>query len=64
MSVILIFVAFVLAGDTIAVLISAMVEHWSQAASLMVFFALFLFVFWAAWQAAVFVTEKYIVRSN
>ena len=62
MTVILIFVAFVLAGDTAAVLISAAVEYWSKAASLMVFFALYAFVFWVAWRLAVYVTEKYLIR--
>jgi len=63
MSVILVFVALVLAGDTLAVLISAAVEHWSQAASLMTFFVLFAFVFWAAWQIAVRITERYLIKS-
>ena len=64
MSVILIYVAIVLAGDTVAVLISAMVEHWSQAASLFTFFVLFALVFWAGWLLAVRITERYILRSN
>ena len=64
MSVILVFVALVIAGDTIAILISAAVEHWSQAGSLMTFFALFAFVFYAAWQIAVRITERYLIRSE
>ena len=64
MSVILIYIVFVLIGDAAAVAISYMFERVSNTASLMVFFALFIFVFWAAWQLAVRVTERYIVRSN
>jgi hypothetical protein len=64
MSVILIFVAFVLIGDTVAVGISYEAERISNSVSLIVFFALFVFVFWAAWQLAVRVTERYIIRQN
>jgi hypothetical protein len=64
MSVILIFVAFVLAGDAGAVGISYLFERISGTASLMVFFVLWAFVFWAAWKLAVYVTERYIVRQN
>ena len=41
-----------------------MVERFSKPASLLVFFALFMLVFWAGWIAAVRVTERYIVRQN
>jgi hypothetical protein len=64
MSVILVFIAFVLIGDAGAVAISAMVEPLSPSASLMVFFALFAFVFWLAWKLAVIVTERFIVRQS
>ena len=64
MTAILIFVAFVLIGDTIAVTISRLVEQISESASLLVFFALFVSVFYLAWQAAVYVTERYILRQN
>lgn len=64
MSVILIFVAFVLIGDAAAVGISYEAERISNSVSLIVFFALFVFVFWAAWQLAVRVTERYIIRQN
>lgn len=64
MTVILVFIVFVLVGDAFAVMISAAVEHISQSASLMVFFALFAGVFWAAWQLAVRVTERYLVRAH
>jgi hypothetical protein len=64
MSVILVFIAFVLVGDTIAILISAAVEHFSQSASLMVFFALFTAVFWISWQLAVRITERFLIRAN
>ena len=64
MSVILIFVAFVLVGDSVAVGISSVVERISEPVSLMVFFALFVVVFWLAWRAAVYVTERYILRQT
>jgi hypothetical protein len=64
MSVILIFVAFVLIGDAAAVGISYEAERISNSVSLIVFFALFVFVFWAAWQLAVRVTERYIIRPS
>jgi len=64
MTVILIFVAFVLVGDSVVVGISSMVERFSESASLLVFFALFIGVFLVAWKAAVYVTERYIVRQS
>ena len=64
MSVILIFVAFVLVGDTAAVFISYLFERISNFTSLMVFFALFGLVFYLAWKLAVLVTERYIVRQT
>ena len=53
MSVILIFVAFVLVGDTAAVFISYLFERISNFTSLMVFFGLFALVFYVAWKLAV-----------
>jgi hypothetical protein len=64
MSAILIFVAFVLIGDTAAVGISYLFERWSNSASLLVFFVLFAIVFWVAWKLAVFVTERYILKQS
>jgi len=64
MSVILIFVAFVLVGDTAAVFISYLFERISNFTSLMVFFALFGLVFYVAWQLAVRVTERFVIRQN
>jgi hypothetical protein len=64
MSVILIFVVFVVIGDTAAVFISYLFERVSNFTSLMVFFALFALVFYVAWQLAVRVTERYIERPN
>ena len=64
MSVILIFVAFVVIGDTAAVGISYLFERISNSASLLVFFALFAVVFYVAWKLAVFVTERYVVRQS
>ena len=64
MSVILIFVAFVLICDTAAVGISYLFERISNFTSLLVFFALFAVVFYIAWQLAVWVAERYVVRQN
>ena len=64
MSVILVFIAFVIVGDTMAVGISYLFERVSNAVSLMVFFALFILVFGVAWKLAVGVTERYLVRHN
>jgi len=61
MSVILIFIAFVIVGDVAAVGISYLFERVSNSASLMVFFALYAFVFWASWKLAVRVTERFLV---
>jgi hypothetical protein len=64
MSVIAIFIAFVLVGDTAAVFISYLFERVSNFTSLLVFLALFILVFGVAWKLAVLVTERYIVRHN
>jgi len=64
MSVILIFIAFVIVGDTAAVGISYLAERISNSASLIVFFGLYALVFYVAWQLAVWVTERYVVRPN
>ncbi|HEY5608576.1 MAG TPA: hypothetical protein VIM38_09595 [Alphaproteobacteria bacterium] len=64
MSVVLVFVAFVLIGDSIAVGIASIVERYSETASLLVFFALFILVFRVGWLSAVRVTERYILRQN
>jgi hypothetical protein len=64
MSVILVYVAFVIIGDSIAVAIATFVERYSEPASLLVFFALFVLVFWIGWWLAVRVTERYLVRQN
>jgi hypothetical protein len=64
MTVIAIFIAFVVVGDIAAVTISYLVEQVSNSASLIVFFGLYALVFYIAWQLAVWVTERYIVRPN
>jgi hypothetical protein len=64
MSVILIFAAFVLVGDTAAIGISYLFERISNSVSLMVFLSLYILVFWAAWKLAVRVTERYLVRAS
>jgi hypothetical protein len=64
MSVILVFLVFVVIGDAIAVGISSIVEQFSQPASLLVFLGLFVLVFWIGWILAVRVTERYIIRTE
>jgi lipopolysaccharide export LptBFGC system permease protein LptF len=64
MSVILIFVVFVMIGDTAAVFISYLFERVSNFTSLMVFLVLFALVFYVAWQLAVRVAERYFVRQH
>ena len=64
MSVILIYVVFVVIGDAVAVGISSVVERFSESASLLVFFALFVLVFWISWILAVRVAERFFVRQN
>jgi hypothetical protein len=64
MAVILVFIAFVIVGEGIAVTISSLVERISETAGLIVFFALFILVFCASWRAAIFVTERYVLRQG
>lgn len=64
MAVILVFAAFVLVGDIVAVGVASIVEHFSKYASLLVFLGLFVIVFWIAWVCAVRVTERYLIRHN
>jgi hypothetical protein len=64
MSVIAIFIAFVVIGDTAAIFISYLFERVSNFTSLIVFLALFILVFGVAWKLAVFVTERFIVRQT
>ena len=64
MSVIFVFVLFVLIGDVAAVGISYEFERISNFVSLMVFLGLFLLVFGVAWKLAVVVTERFLVRQN
>jgi lipopolysaccharide export LptBFGC system permease protein LptF len=64
MSVILIFIVFVVIGDTAAVYISYLFERVSNFTSLMVFLVLFAMVFYVAWQLAVRVAERYFIRQH
>jgi hypothetical protein len=64
MSVIVIFIAFVIVGDTAAIFISYLFERVSNFTSLIVFLGLFILVFGIAWKLAVLVTERYIVRQT
>jgi uncharacterized membrane protein len=59
MVVILVFVGFVIIGQAGATMVSTMVEPFSKFGSLLVFFALFVVVFIAAWILAVRVTERF-----
>jgi hypothetical protein len=62
MSVILVFIGFIILGDAIAVGIASVVERFSPYASLLVFLGLFVTVFWIAWIGAVRVTERFLMR--
>ncbi|MBX9844912.1 MAG: hypothetical protein K2Z80_24185 [Xanthobacteraceae bacterium] len=62
MSVILIFAIFVVVGDALAIGISSVVERFSEPASLFVFLALFILVFWVAWVCAVRVADRFSAR--
>ena len=64
MIVILIFIGFVFVGDVAAVLIASLVEPISKFASLLVFLALFIGVFWVAWLLAVQVTERHFLKQR
>jgi hypothetical protein len=64
MIVILIFVGFVLVGDVAALLIASTVQPFSKFASLLVFLALFIGVFWVAWLFAVQVTERHFLKQR
>jgi hypothetical protein len=64
MSVILVFILFVIIGDTAAIGISYLFEGVSHFTSLLVFLGLFILVFGVAWKLAVLVTERYLVRQN
>jgi hypothetical protein len=64
MSVILVFILFVIIGDTAAIGISYLFGRVSNFASLLVFLGLFILVFGVAWKLAVLVTERYLVRQN
>jgi hypothetical protein len=64
MSVIAIFIAFVIVGDTAAIFISYLFERVSNFTSLIVFLGLFILVFGVAWKLAVIVTERFIVRQT
>jgi hypothetical protein len=56
MSLLIVYVGAVLAGDLLAVGIAELVEYYSKAASVWVFLVLYFAVFWVAWQLAVRVT--------
>ena len=64
MLVIGVFIAFVLVGDAISIGLASMVEPFSQFWSLLVFLGLFVGVFAIAWKSAVYVTERFLIRSS
>ena len=51
-------------GDALAVLISSVVEHFSESASLLVFLGLYAGVFVISWLVAVRITEKYFITGQ
>ena len=56
MQLLAVYVVLVVVGEFGAYLIGRSVEHWSEAASLPVFLACFILVFWIAWILAVRLT--------
>jgi len=62
MTVLAVFVVFVAVGDALAVGICSIVERFSENASLLAFMAMFALVFVVAWQLAVRITERYLIR--
>jgi hypothetical protein len=57
MSIMAVYIFFLVIGELIAYAIGRIVEQWSMAAGLPVFLAGFIVVFWLAWILAVRVTE-------
>jgi cation transporter-like permease len=62
MSVILVFIIFFVIGNSVAFLVGAAVEQFSSAAGMLVFLALFIVSAITSWYAAVYITERFIVR--
>ena len=52
MRLILVYIAFVVAGTLIATVVGELVEVWSEPSSLFVFLGLFFFSLWAGWKLA------------
>ncbi len=57
MQIIVVYIGLVLVGEFGSYLLGRTVEHWSPASSMPVFLASFFFVFWLAWQVAVWLTK-------
>jgi hypothetical protein len=64
MSIILVFIVFFIIGDAIAFFIGATVEKFSSTAGMLVFLACFILSAIGSWQAAVYVTDRFIVRQK
>jgi ABC-type amino acid transport system permease subunit len=62
MAVILVFVALIIVGQSISVMVAFAVEQFSTAASVLVFFAMFALMFVVAWYTAVYIAERYLRR--
>jgi hypothetical protein len=57
MSILIIYVAIILVGDSIAVGIGEIIDHISPTFSLPIFLAMFFGVFYFGWQLALRLTE-------
>lgn len=65
MTVIIVYVLLVLAGEFVAFFVAQAFDPLVPPAWSMVFYmALFFGVIWGMWPIAVSITEKYLVRSN
>jgi hypothetical protein len=57
MNLLLVFIALAVVGQAVNVMIAMQLDRYSEAASLAVFFALLVTVFWTAWKLALRLTE-------
>jgi hypothetical protein len=64
MKVIGLFAVFVVILDATAVGICSIIERYSELGSLFSFLGLFVVNFIIAWQAALFITERYLVSDS
>ncbi len=58
MTLLLVYIASLLVGQSISVSIGLLIDrHYSSYGGLMVFIALYFFMFWLAWRIAIRLTE-------